>query len=65
MAMIDTKYHIIHGRAVIVNQFGMVTMDKDFRAPYNKIFSVWVNCSGHYTPQYIRRRERQGKNKWK
>lgn len=54
----ETK--IIHNREVYINEEGNVIFDVD-----GKVFSVWCNVSGWYTPEYIRNREKLGRIEWR
>lgn len=56
---------IIHNREVYINEDGKVIFDIDGKVPFNKVFNVWWNVSGWYTPEYIRKREKLGRIKWK
>lgn len=59
----ETK--IIHNREVYINEDGKVIFDVDGKTPFNKVFSVWWNVSGWYTPEYIRKREKLGRIEWR
>lgn len=56
---------IIHNREVYINEDGKVIFDIDGKVPFNKVFNVWWNVSGWYTPEYIRKREKLGRIEWK
>lgn len=59
----ETK--IIHNREVYINEEGNVIFDVDGKVPFYKVFSVWCNVSGWYTPEYIRNREKLGRIEWR
>lgn len=54
---------IIHNREVYIND--KVIFDIDGKVPFNKVFNIWWNVSGWYTPEYIRKREKLGRIEWK
>lgn len=59
----ETK--IIHNREVYINEEGNVIFDVDGKVPFYKVFSVWCNVSGWYTPKYIKNREKLGRIEWR
>lgn len=59
----ETK--IIYNREVYINKDGNVIFDVDGKVPFYKVFNGWLNVSGWYTPEYIRKREKLGKIEWR
>lgn len=59
----ETK--IIYNREVYINEDGNVIFDVDGKVPFYKVFNGWLNVSGWYTPEYIRKRERLGRIEWR
>lgn len=55
---------IIHNREVYINEDDKVIFDIDGNVPFNKVFNIWWNVSGWYTPEYIRKREKLGRIEW-
>lgn len=51
---------IIHNKEVYINED-----DIDGKVPFNKVFNIWWNVSGWYTPDYIRKREKLGRIEWR
>lgn len=49
---------IIHNKEVYINEYDKVIFDIDGKVPFNKVFNIWWNVSGWYTPDYIRKREK-------
>lgn len=45
---------IIYNREVYINKDGKVIFDVDGKVPFCKVFNVWWNVSGWFTPEYIR-----------
>ncbi len=56
---------IIHNREVYINEDDKVIFDIDGKVPFNKVFNIWWNVSGWYTPEYIRKREKLGRIEWR
>lgn len=59
----ETK--IIYNREVYINEDGNVIFDVDGKVPFYKVFNGWLNVSGWYTPEHIRKRERLGRIEWR
>lgn len=59
----ETK--IIHNREVYINEDGSVIFDIDGKVPFYKVFNVWCNVSGWYTPESIKMREKLGRIEWR
>ena len=51
---------IIHNKEVYINEDDKVIFDID-----GKVFNIWWNVSGWYTPEYIRKREKLGRIEWR
>lgn len=56
---------IIHNREVYINEDGNVIFDVDGKVPFYKVYNVWWNVSGWFTPEYIRNREKLGRIEWR
>lgn len=56
---------IIHNKEVYINEDDKVIFDIDGKVPFNKVFNIWLNVSGWYTPKYIRKREKLGRIEWR
>jgi hypothetical protein len=41
---------IIHNREVYINEDDKVIFDIDGKVRFNKVFNIWWNVSGWYTP---------------